>query len=283
MTELDTLCYISEMTASPDDQMNFNYKVIDKGTRFFVIFDAVLQSFGCMNRNNRMYDLNNVVTVVNTDPEIQDKLRRNVWMGEREHPAVELEGQQLTVQRIAKVDPKNTSHYIRKPRVNGNLYEGTIQTDSSNESGMGLAIQIVDGKIIPGFSARLLGALSNVNNQPMVNVKKLITYDAVTYPSHKEALAKFTQPVQESIEVANTHFSVTIIPFLELAKSAANNSKETTWLCEAFGLTTDNIIGLTDTGNSVVINENKNVYIQPLSDKNLRSKTKRILTDWINQ
>ena len=281
---LDTFCYIREQTSFVEDYAdNFGYQVHDKGNRFYVIFDAVLQSFDVMNRNRRMYEAANIMDKINNDDYIQDMLRKNSWMGEIDHPAAMKEGESLTINRISNPDMKLTSHYIRRPRLNGNLLEATIQTDSSNENGMNMAIKIVDGKIIPCFSARVLGALQNKNGKPVVNVRKLVTYDWVLYPSHKEAEAKFSQPIQESVEYAANAANTVVIFLPELARMAAANSKEANWLCESFGLSMNDIVGVTATGNSVVIAENENVYIQPINDKIIRNKTQSMLRDWMNK
>jgi len=281
---LDTFCYIREQSSYPEDYgNNFGYQVHDKGNRFYVTFDAVLQSFDVMNRNRRMYEAANIMDKINNDDYIQSMLRQNSWMGEIDHPAPIHEGEQLTLNRISNPDMKLTSHYIRKPRLNGNLLEAKIQTDSSNKHGMNMAIKIVDGKIIPCFSARVLGALQNKMGRPVVNVRKLITYDWVLYPSHREAEAKITQPIQESVNEAAKYANATVIFFPELAQMVVANSKEANWLCESFGLSMNDIVGVTSTGNSVVLTEKDNVYIQPINDESIRNRTKNMLKDWMNQ
>jgi hypothetical protein len=284
MNNLGALCYIQEQTSYPEDyKNNFGYTVHDRGNRFFLTFPAILQSFGVLNRNKRSYLAENIMDKINNDEFIQDMLRRNSWWGEIDHPAPEFIGQELTMNRIANPDLKMTSHYIRSPKLNGNLLEANIQTDSSNEHGMNMAIKIVDGKIIPAFSARVLGELKNIGGRPIVMVRKLITYDFVGYPSHSDALGKINQPVMESVNIAEKAFGGKIIFFDDLAKMAANNSKETQWLCESFGLGIDSVVGLTNSGNSLVIQENKNIYVQPISDKTIRAKTKRGLSDWLTR
>lgn len=281
--EFDALCYIREQTSFTEDYAdNFGYQIHDKGSRFYVTFDAVLQSFGVKNRNKREYDANNIMDRIANDDYIQSMLRQNSWMGEIDHPAPINQGEELTMQRIANPDMKLTSHYIRRPVLKGNLLEAGIQTDSSNPNGMNMAIKIVDGKIIPCFSARVLGALKNMSGRAVVMVRKLITYDWVLYPSHPEALAKINQPMMESINEAAQYTGCTIIFLPQLAKMAATSSKETEWLCESFGLTIDDVVGITGTGNSVVIAEGANTYIQPISDKFVRQKTQKTLRDWMN-
>lgn len=282
--ELDTLCYIQEQTSFMEDYAdNFGYTVHDKGNRFYVEFDAVLHSFGVKNRNQREYDGDNIWDRIQNDDYIQSMLRQNSWIGEIDHPAPEFKDQELTVQRIANPSMERSSHFIRSPKRNGNLLEAHIQTDSSNKHGMNMAIKIVDGKIIPCFSARVLGFLQNRRGRPVVFVRKLITYDWVLYPSHREALAKITQPLQESVDQITQITGVNIIFLKELAQMAAASSKETEWLCESFGLTMDDIVGVTSTGNSIAIAEAGNVYVQPITDKLVRGRTQSMLNDWLHR
>jgi hypothetical protein len=283
MNDINSLCYISEQTSYPEDYNGkFGYTSHDKGNRFYLIFEAVLQSFGVMNRNMRMYLAENIWDKIQNDLYIQTMLKQNSWVGEADHPNPINEGEKLTMSRISNPDPKQSSHFIRRPRLNGNFLEATIQTDSSNENGMNMAIKIVDGKIIPAFSARVLGALDRSSRQPTVMVKKLITYDWVLFPSHAEALAKIDQPIQESVDVIEEATNSKFIPFKELAQMAANNSEETAWLCESFGLSMDNVIGIMNNG-STVVQDRKNLYVQPLSNKIIKKKTLSILNEWMNQ
>ena len=63
----------------------------------------------------------------------------------------------------------------------------------------------------------------------------------------------------------------------------ANDSKETELLCESFGLTINDVVGITNSGNSLVIQENgTNLYMQPITDGMLRSKSQREMRNWLN-
>ena len=281
---LDALCYIQEQTSYEDDYKGkFGYEYHDCGNgRFFLTFPAVLQSFGVKNRNGRKYDLNNVWHCIQTDEYIQEMLKHNSWMGEIDHPAPEIAGQELTVQRICNPNMERTSHYIRSPRIEGNLLTANIQTDSSTQAGMNMAIKIVDGKIVPCFSARVLG--SKAPGSDVVIVKKLATYDWVLFPSHDVAVARINQPLMESVENKfEKETGIKIVYFKDLAKMAAGNSEETKLLCEAFQLTEEDIIGVTETGNSVVLAENSNIYVQPITSEQIRKRTQDSLRDWINK
>lgn len=284
--ELETLCFIREQTSFPEDYVtDFGYTVHPSPTgRFFLTFDAILHSFGVKNRNQREYDAQNIWEKIQTDDYIQSMLRQNSWMGEIDHPAAETQGEELTMQRIANPNLEKTSHFIRSPKLSGNLLEAHIQTDTGTDAGMNMARKMVDGHIIPCFSARVLGALQNRGGRPVVYVRKLITYDWVLYPSHREALGKINQPMMESTDILQKYAGATVIFFADLAKMAAASSKETEWLCESFGLTIDDVIGVTDSGNSVVIQENgTNLYIQPIYDKHVKVAVKNTLRDWLNK
>lgn len=285
MNDLDTLCYIQEQTSFVEDYNgNFGYEEHqsrDKN-KFYITFDAVLQSFDVLNRNRRKYDAQNVIQAINESEYVQDMLKHNTWLGEIDHPSTPIAGQELSPQRMYYPNMEKTSHYIRRPKLVGNLLEAKIQTDSGTVHGMNMATKIVDGKITPCFSARLMGSLQQRNGEPYVNVRKLVTYDWVLFPSHKEAAAKLSQPVLESTQMAEFDINAKIIPFIELARQAANDSKETEVLCEAFGLNIDDVIGVTESGNSLIITEDQNTYIQPITDKHIRNRTKNRLRDWLN-
>src|SRR5699024_506094 len=123
--ELDTLCYIREQTSFTDDYKdNFGYEMHDLGNRFYLIFDAVLHSFGVMNRNHRSYDQANIWNCIQHDDYIQSMLRQNSWIGEIDHPSAKVKGEELTISRISNPDMERSSHYIRKPRMEGNLLLG---------------------------------------------------------------------------------------------------------------------------------------------------------------
>ena len=280
--KLSSLCYVAEQTSFKEDYNdNFGYDLHDRGNRFYIVFEGILQSFDVLNRNGRMYDATNIMNCIQNDPYIVAMLAQNSWMGELEHPTAIYENQTLSLARLAGVFPNNTSHFIRKPRLEGNLLKATIQTDSSNQSGMNMAIKIVDGKVIPGFSARVLGELKTKNGKPFVDVKKLITYDYVLFPSHKEALGNVNRPFAESVQMVEKAINGSIIFFEELAKDVAKDSEEAQILCESFGLSNDDIIGVTSTGNSVVMKEKSNIYVTPITNEMARKKTKSYLRDWL--
>ena len=285
MNELETLCYIQEQTSFAEDYNDFGYQVFDDGRAFYVIFDAILQSFGDLNRNGRSYDADNIWSCIINDEFIQHCLRTNHWIGECDHPSPDKQGEELTLGRISNPDMGENSHLIRKPMLTPDkkFLKATIQSEPATEKGVTLAKKVVYDKIIPCFSARVLGALQNKNGRPTVNVRKLITYDWVLYPSHRQALAELRQPIIESVQMMQRIAGARIILLNELAKMAANNDRQVQWLCESFDISEKDLLGVTETGNSVVVAENGNIYVQPISDKNIRNKTRNMVQDWINK
>ena len=283
--DLNTLAFIQEQVSYPEDNVDFGYSIHEgKNGSFYLKFKAVLQSFGVRNRNNRFYEASNVMQQIETSEYIQTMLQQNSWMGEYDHPAETIAGQKLTMQRIGNPDPKHTCHYIRKPWLEGNLLKAPIQTDSGTEEGRNLASKIVDGGVIPAFSARVLGELQSRNGNPTVMVKRLVTYDSVLFPSHREAIGEIKTPmITEAVEELEKATNVTIIYFPELARMAAMSSEETEWLCESFHLSIDDVVGVTETGNSIVIQEKKNVYVQPITDKVIRAKTINAMHDFMKK
>lgn len=284
MEDLQTLCYIQEQVSSESDYDDFGYEIhkSKSGEGFYLTFKAVLQSFNKMNRNKRYYDLKNIMECINTDPYIQDQLKRNHWQGEIDHPAAEYNNMQLTQQRIATPNLEKTSHYIHSPRAEGDLLVANIQTDNGTEAGRNMAIKIVDGKIVPGFSARVFGMLKNIMGKPVVMVKRLITYDWVGFPSHDDALGDIKQPLVESANFTKNmmdSYGGKLILFDELAKMVAEESAEASFICESFNLTKEDILGVKD--NSVYIKENGNLYVAPITDRAVRNKTAKIMNEWI--
>lgn len=284
---LNALCYVNEQTSFSEDMPNFGYTVhkTEDPSRWFLKFKAVLQSFDRLNRNKRNYDGQNIMENITNGEYTKSMLKQNSWVGEMEHPAASIKGENLSMERLCNPDPKHSSHYIRKPWLDGNLLWAPIQTDSSTAEGMNMAIKMVDGHVIPGFSVRAFGKLIQHHGMPTVWVRKLVTYDTVLYPSHPEALGDIQQDMV--LESANATAGLeemagaTIIMMPALAMMAANNSKETEYICESFGLTIDDVVGVTSTGNSVVISEGANRYVQPITDKFVRNKTRNMVNDFL--
>lgn len=166
-----------------------NLEVVEKPHLFFVRFTTTLQSLDCKNRNGRQYNGDALVKGL-SDPNIAELIANKKWKGERDHPVTK------DIQRIASVLSKYQSHYITKWWREGNLIKGNIETIDDGRYGTALARSILQGEN-PSFSLRALAMLEKKGNTTYVNSPpRVITYDEVNLPSHKEAYA---DPVKKKV------------------------------------------------------------------------------------
>lgn len=271
-TDLIGYVYLRE-DVSPDAPTASNIQICDKPNIFYVEFDATLQSFGVMNRNHRVYNQSNVWSCIQNDEKIQDLMKNNSWFGEMDHPTPRLKNEELSPERIMNSIPGNTSHKIMNPYCKGNLINAHIQTDAGTEAGMNMAKKIIQG-MVPRFSARALAELINKNGTPTVNMKKLITYDWVLYPSHVEAHAntapkaiiKSVEAVTESVtpEVVTI---MPVIPIKEILEYAMQKSENCQMITEAFEITPSDLGISNDQANLIVKEAGGNVYGIKLEEK----------------
>lgn len=266
--------YIAEETSPEDDTIRMkNLDVTDKGHVFFVEFDAVLHSFEVINRNNRQYLRSNLEDLINNSEKIQDWLRKNAWYGEMDHPMEIIDGQKLTQRRISEPFMPNRSHKIMRPTFEGNLLKAHIQTSSGTEAGRGFAAEIIQG-LIPSFSCRMLATLKLINGKPTVVGRKLITYDWVLYPSHKEAtmispavgVNKRIQTITESAkDFVKKKSQDIILPLKQVLENVGMKDVNAQIIMESFELDSSNIIGVNDTMDHLMIKDDQNIIYSKMS------------------
>lgn len=215
------LMYLSEQT-SPSDASVKNLNIFDKIGSTYATFEACLHSFDVLNRNRRMYDGGNVWECIEKSDRIQDGLRKHCWGGECDHPGQDFENAKLTAERVQKILMPNISHLIIKPEMKGDRLVSIIETYSGTDVGMGMCRAMAQG-LIPSFSCRSIATMKYKDGKPYVFVRKIVTYDWVLYPSHKEAeetgTAEFKQGAQKFIlESANSDKNEFELPFSEYSK-----------------------------------------------------------------
>ena len=88
--------------------------------------------------------------------------------------------------------------YITEPQKTQCRFHGHAGTDA----GMNSAKKMVQG-FIPEFSCRAIASMMIKNGKPTVNVRKIITYDWVLFPSHREAGQNTSAPTKFVSKVAN--------------------------------------------------------------------------------
>ena len=271
--------YVAEQTADDVCKLG-DVRVYDKGHVFFVDFDAVLQSFGVENRNHRYYLADNVWKAIQT-PKIQALLRDDAWFGEMNHPTQVNKNAPLTPERIQQPWMPNRSHKIMRPRIEGNLLYGHIQTASGTEAGRGFAQEIIQG-MVPRFSCRSIATMKNINGKPTVLIKFLITYDWVLYPSHQEAgLVGHLKPVLESGSVVVPEESTSpedcIVPLREILNLVGSKDVNVQVLMESFDLEMNDLVGIDKTHTHAIIRDRDNTIYA-----NISPETKKRVDDFFS-
>ena len=280
--------YMAEQT-SPEENSVSNLSFTDKAGVTFCQFNTVLHTFRTMNRNKRQYLAENVQERLN-DERIQCELRDNAWYGEQDHPMQLTTDAKLTPERVRNIYLPNRSHKIMNPLIKGDILTATIQTASGTEAGRGFACEILQG-LIPSFSCRSIAALKMIGGLPTVIIQKLVTYDWVLFPSHKEARktgdAKFISKeakafVESTSDSGKKSFlksyskDVTI-PLKEIMEYCGKNDVNTQMIMESFDITTEDLIGFDESVNHLIMKDHDNtIYV------NISPRTKNEVRDFLS-
>lgn len=252
--------YIAEQT-SPNDNIVRNVDVVDRDGILYVDFESCLHSFDVMNRNTRMYEASNINECLQTE-RIQHYLSHGGWFGEQNHPTPSLKNQPLSPERIQDIDMNNTSHKMLNPHIEKNLLISRIQSDAGTAAGMNLARKMIQG-FIPGFSCRAIAIMTLKNGKPVVNVRKIITYDWVLYQSHREAEqinkedTKFVH--KNPTVVSETTTEDIMIPLGEILEYVGKTDVNTQIIMESFDLSMDNLTGFSKDNKHIIIRDNDNM------------------------
>lgn len=274
--------FIEEQT-SPEQNIVRNFDVVDKGGIFYVDFETCLHSFDVMNRNSRMYKASNIENCLNTE-RIQSYLAHGGWFGEMNHPISKYKDRPLSSERIQDIDMNNTSHKMLNPHIEKNLLVSRVQSDAGTDAGMNLARKMVQG-FIPGFSCRAIATLVLSGGKPVVDVRKIITYDWVLYQSHREAeqlkdtetkfVSKNPQTVTENVDTD------IVIPLKEILENVGKTDINAQMIMEAFDLSTDDIIGFDSSKKHILMKDDHNTIYCGI-DQNSRKKVNEYFRSFQN-
>ena len=286
------LMYISEQV-SPEDNVITNLKYTENAGVRYAEFETILQSFRCLNRNGRKYWGPNIADMLLAE-RIVTMLSTNSWYGEMDHPYAQVKDQQLSSERIQAIELSRRSHKILRPKVTGDLLRATIQTASGTEAGRGFCDEIIQG-LIPSFSCRALAGIQQINGEPYVIVRKLITYDWVLYPSHREAnmdgkpkfISKSAALVslesagistgREIEDIRDCYTQDVLIPLKEILEYAGMKDPNTQVILEAFDLSLNDIVGFDSSLNHAIIRDKDNVIYA-----NISPTTKKEVTNFLS-
>lgn len=248
--------------------------VVNKNGVFYVSFDSTLHSFEVMNRNNRQYLAENVWKCITESEKIQSWLADNAWFGEMNHPTQYYKNQELTPERLQDPAMENRSHKIMRPKIVGNLLQAHIETASGTDVGVGFAKEIIQG-LKPAFSCRAVAVLQMMNGKPTVIIRRLITYDWVLYPSHKEAhiiseprlVNKMVNVYNESVNDVNDYVPDFMMSLKDILKTVGNEDPNTSTIMESFNLSFDDLIGFDESHNHAIIKDGDNKIYANISPK----------------
>jgi len=156
-------------------------------------FRMTLQTMDEVNQNHRMYPSN---VLMGGMENTKERMGRNAFFGELDHP-MPSGNEQFDTVRQTTVSLEKVSHVIKDFEKRGNLLVGEIET-SSTPSGAILHGLLKDKSGL-GMSMRGLAELErkedyNVVKDPLM----VVTYDAVSLPSHKAAVVDFNEMRFES-------------------------------------------------------------------------------------
>lgn len=251
-----------------DDHINeiTNIQPFDKPNLFYIRFDTILQSLDCRNRNGRNYNGDALVKGLST-PEIAELIKNNKWKGERDHPVTK------DINRIAQVLSKYESHRILKWWRDGNLIRGTIETLDDGLYGTALTKNILQGEN-PSFSLRALAVLEKEGTTTYVRrPPRVITYDEVNLPSHKEAYAEPRKEkiitngeetmTYESVNMVNGAIAIEATDIKDMLISKSDNLKI---VCESFDIDPSSV-KLTNGGRSLSAKNGVDTIVWSLESK----------------
>ena len=138
-------------------------------------------------------------------------------------------------------------------------------------------MEIIQG-LIPAFSCRAIAVLKYINGKPTVVVRKVITYDWVLYPSHKEAHAtspatgvlKAIETITESVTDRVKAFSEDIIlPLKEILENVGEKDPSVNLIMESFDLSNDDIVGFDAKRQRAIITDGNNKMFVKMSPETM--------------
>lgn len=264
----DSLGYIFICEKSNDGHTEFtDIDVVDNKELFMVSYTQTLQSFDVLNRNGRYYRLENIRECLESE-KIQSQLAHNGWFSELDHPFAMHEGEKLSPERLQQIYYPNRCAVIKNPRFEGNLLKARLTT-TNNDVGKALAADIVGIEYRPMASLRAIAIMEKRDNKPYINCRRVITYDTVSYASHREAdmegkavpITKKINTVTESAKDNSLSSADIILPIRINSESVADKvmkDSSVDFVMESFDLTTDDILGVSNDKKQVILKDDRN-------------------------
>ncbi len=151
------------------------------------IFRCPIQTFDEINSNRRMYPRQ---VLADSFKACEERMNKRAFYGELDHP-LPTGNSQIDGIRQTTVLYKETSHIIRDYEFGANNTVMAELETLSTANGKNLLALLRD-KTGVGFSMRGLGELVRMEDHNLVKGPlQIVTYDAVSLPSHKAAVVNF--------------------------------------------------------------------------------------------
>jgi len=152
------------------------------------IFRCPIQTVNEVNQNNRMYPDGVLKEGMGN---CEDRMKRRAFYSELDHP-LPTGNQQVDGIRQTTVALSNASHIIRSYDFNESFLMGEMETLSTTQGGQLRAL--LTDKTGVGFSMRGLAELERLSDHNVVKSPlTIISFDAVSMPSHKSAVVDFNE------------------------------------------------------------------------------------------
>lgn len=270
----DVLGYIILENDTTQREIRNLEKVDLGGNLFFLRFTTVLQSLNCVNRNRRNYNKDAMIKALNAE-EISELIANNKWHCETGHPITD------NINRIATIDGTKTCCMIKKWWIEGDLIMGEVETLADGMLGTALAGKMLQG-MNPSFSLRALARLEKKGNVSYVNAPpRIITYDEVYLPSHKEAYGKpGIKKVEKSIytgkEVCYENGAIAITA-TDVKENIIKKSDNLNIICESFDIEPQSL-GISRDGSMVHMKSNNGDTFVFALESSLAMKTMQYMS-----
>ena len=170
------------------EQQIFSEATMIKETPSKAIFRCPIQSVDEVNQNHRLYP-SAVLDEGMTN--CASRMKRRAFYSELDHP-IPTGSQQVDGIRQTTVSLKEVSHIIRDYEFKGKHLFGEMETTSTPNGG--ILLGLLKDRTGVGFSMRGLAELERMQDHNVVKGPlTIISFDAVSMPSHKSAVVDFNE------------------------------------------------------------------------------------------
>jgi len=166
----------------------FSEAEVVKQTPSKAIFRCPIQTVNEVNQNNRLYP---EVVLRESMKECEGRIKARAFYSELDHP-IPTGNETIDGIRQTTVVLDKVSHIIRDYEFRGNNLFGEMETTSTPKGAVLLGL--LKDKTGVGFSMRGLAELQREREYNIVKPPlQLISFDAVSLPSHKSAIVDFSE------------------------------------------------------------------------------------------